>query len=71
MLVRAIEALDRHCDRWIQAGCGAIPPAKMLGARRTGLSLAAGTLQKAGFIRYRRGNNTGKPCGRNKEFSRL
>jgi hypothetical protein len=28
----------------------------MLGVRRTSVSLVAGTLQKAGFIKYRRGN---------------
>ena len=28
----------------------------MLGVRRTSVSLVAGTLQKAGFIAYRRGN---------------
>jgi hypothetical protein len=30
--------------------------AQMLGVRRTSVSLVAGTLQKAGFIKYRRGN---------------
>ena len=30
--------------------------AQMLGVRRTSVSLVAGTLQKAGFIQYRRGN---------------
>ena len=30
--------------------------AQMLGVRRTSVSLIAGTLQKAGFIKYRRGN---------------
>ena len=30
--------------------------AQMLGVRRTSVSLVAGTLQKAGFINYRRGN---------------
>jgi CRP-like cAMP-binding protein len=29
--------------------------AQMLGVRRTSVSLVAGTLQKAGFIKYRRG----------------
>ena len=29
--------------------------AQMLGVRRTSVSLVAGTLQKAGFIEYRRG----------------
>jgi Mn-dependent DtxR family transcriptional regulator len=30
--------------------------AQMLGVRRTSVSLVAGTLQKAGFISYRRGH---------------
>jgi CRP-like cAMP-binding protein len=30
--------------------------AQMLGVKRTSVSITAGTLQKAGFIRYRRGN---------------
>src|SRR3954467_11367111 len=30
--------------------------AQMLGVRRTSVSLVAGTLQKAGFIKYRRGH---------------
>ena len=30
--------------------------AQMLGVRRTSVSVVAGTLQKAGFIRYGRGN---------------
>src|SRR5438876_9612779 len=32
--------------------------AQMLGVRRTSVSLIAGTLQKAGFIKYRRGHIT-------------
>jgi Mn-dependent DtxR family transcriptional regulator len=30
--------------------------AQMLGVRRTSVSIVANTLQKAGFIKYRRGN---------------
>jgi DNA-binding transcriptional regulator YhcF (GntR family) len=32
--------------------------AMMLGVQRTGVTAAAGALQRAGFIRYRRGNVT-------------
>jgi hypothetical protein len=34
-------------------------PSMMLGVRRTGISVAAGQFQKAGFIRHERGNIEG------------
>jgi CRP-like cAMP-binding protein len=60
--------LIERCARWIlmaqdRADCDEVPLtqeflATMLGARRSGVSVAASALQHAGFIRYTRGNIT-------------
>ena len=59
--------IEQRCARWLlmthdRMGRPAVMPLKqqflafMLGVRRAGVSVAAGALQDAGFIRYRRGS---------------
>ena len=60
-----LHALDARCARWLlmthdRVGDSQFPLtqeflARMLGVRRAGVSVAAGRLQDAGLIRYRRG----------------
>jgi CRP-like cAMP-binding protein len=60
--------LDKRCARWLletqdRVGMTAFPAthellATMLGVQRTSVTLAAGTLQGAGLIRYHRGRVT-------------
>jgi hypothetical protein len=63
-----LHGLAERCARWLlmtrdRAGTDSFYLtqeflAYMLGVRRSGVSIAAGTLANAGFIRYRRGNIT-------------
>jgi CRP-like cAMP-binding protein len=58
-------SIDERCARWLlithdQVGADRFPLtqqflAMMLGVRRAGVNAAAGILQRAGFVRYRRG----------------
>ena len=61
-----LHKVEQRCCRWLLMTRDRMPSgdfpltqeflAQMLGVRRTSVSLVAGTLQAAGFIKYRRGN---------------
>ena len=60
-----VHSIEERCARWLLMTHDAVPGdrfeltqeflAEMLGVRRAGVSIAAGILQRAGFIRYSRG----------------
>jgi CRP-like cAMP-binding protein len=63
-----VHSIEERCCRWLllthdRVGTDEFPLtqeflSEMLGVRRASVTIAAGTLQKAGFIRYRRGRLT-------------